>query len=85
MLRLEFPDDLLTGHDEVDRQHRLLFDATPSPGFILERHLAPETLIAAPGIPLGLSPGALRAAGPRVVHDPLQIGTAVMLAEALKP
>jgi hemerythrin-like metal-binding protein len=27
MLRLEFPDDLLTGHDEVDRQHRMLFDA----------------------------------------------------------
>jgi hemerythrin-like metal-binding protein len=27
MLRLEFPDDLLTGHAEVDRQHRMLFDA----------------------------------------------------------
>jgi len=65
------------------RRHRLLLDATPAPGFILERHIAPETRIAAPGVPLGLSAGALRAAGPRVVHDPLQIGTAVMLAEAL--
>lgn len=63
--------------------HRLLFDATPAPGFIHERHLAPETRIAAPGVPLGLSAGALWAAGNRVVHDPLQIGTAVMLVEAL--
>ncbi len=27
MLRLEFPESLLTGHAEVDRQHRILFDA----------------------------------------------------------
>jgi pyrrolysine biosynthesis protein PylD len=70
--------------DEALRRHRLLFDATPAPAFILERHLHPETRIAAPGIPLGLSAGALRVAGPRVVHDPLQIGTAVMLVEALQ-
>lgn len=63
--------------------HRLLFDATPAPGFISERHLTPETRIAAPGVPLGLTAGALRAIGPRLVHDPLQIGTAVMLLEAL--
>jgi pyrrolysine biosynthesis protein PylD len=64
-------------------RHRLLFDATPAPGFIRERHLSPETRIAAPGVPLGLTAGALRAIGPRLVHDPLQIGTAVMLLEAL--
>ena len=64
-------------------RHRLLFDATPAPGFIRERHLTPDTRIAAPGVPLGLSVGALRAAGPHLVHDPLQIGTAVMLLEAL--
>jgi pyrrolysine biosynthesis protein PylD len=64
-------------------RHRLLFDATPALGFIRERHLAPDTRIAAPGVPLGLSAGALKAAGPRVVHDPLQIGTAVMLVQAL--
>jgi pyrrolysine biosynthesis protein PylD len=63
--------------------HHLLFDATPAPGFIHERHLTPETRIAAPGVPLGLSAGALRAIGPHLVHDPLEIGTAVMLLEAL--
>jgi pyrrolysine biosynthesis protein PylD len=65
------------------QRHRLLFDATPEPGFIHERHLAPDSRVAAPGVPLGLSTGAARAAGNRLVHDPLQIGTAVMLAEAL--
>jgi pyrrolysine biosynthesis protein PylD len=64
-------------------RHRLLFDATPAAGFIREQHLSPETRIAAPGVPLGLSAGALRAIGPHLVHDPLQIGTAVMLLEAL--
>jgi pyrrolysine biosynthesis protein PylD len=70
--------------EEALRRHRLLFDATPAPAFIQEKHLHPETRIAAPGIPLGLSAGALRAAGLRIVHDPLQIGTAVMLVEALQ-
>ena len=69
--------------EQALRRHRLLFDATPAPGFILERHLASDTRIAAPGVPLGLSAGALKAAGPRVVHDRLEIGTAVMLVEAL--
>jgi pyrrolysine biosynthesis protein PylD len=64
-------------------RHRLLFDATPASGFIRERHITPETRIAAPGVPLGLTEGALRAIGPRLVHDPLQLGTAVMLLEAL--
>lgn len=77
---------------EVDRdleaaleRHQLLLDATPSPGFITERHIHPDTCVAAPGVPLGLSPAAVQAVGPRLVHDPLQIGTAVMLAEALLP
>ncbi len=69
--------------EEALRRHRLLFDATPAPAFILERHLHPESRIAAPGVPLGLSAGALQAAGQRVVHDRLEIGTAVMLVEAL--
>jgi pyrrolysine biosynthesis protein PylD len=69
--------------EQALRRHRLLFDATPAPGIICERHIGPDTRIAAPGVPLGLSVGALRAAGKRVVHDVLQIGTAVMLAEAL--
>jgi pyrrolysine biosynthesis protein PylD len=77
--RVRVEEDL----EEALRGHRLLFDATPAPAFIAERHLHPETRIAAPGVPPGLSAGALRAAGLRVVHDRLEIGTAVMLVEAL--
>jgi pyrrolysine biosynthesis protein PylD len=69
--------------EQALQRHRLLFDATPAPALIRERHIGPDTRIAAPGVPLGLSAGALRAAGKRVVHDVLEIGTAVMLAEAL--
>jgi pyrrolysine biosynthesis protein PylD len=77
--RVRVEEDL----EQALRRHWLLFDATPAPGIICERHIGPDTRIAAPGVPLGLSVGALRAAGKRVVHDVLQIGTAVMLAEAL--
>jgi pyrrolysine biosynthesis protein PylD len=76
--RVRVEEDL----EEALRAHRLLFDATSAPAFIRERHLHPETRIAAPGVPLGLSAGAMRAAGLRVVHDRLEIGTAVMLVEA---
>lgn len=65
------------------RAHELICDATPAPGFIGTRHIGPRTFISAPGVPLGLDPGALQAIGSRLVHDPLQIGVAVMLAEAL--
>jgi pyrrolysine biosynthesis protein PylD len=77
--RVRVEEDL----EQALRRHRLLFDATSAPAFIRERHIGPDTRIAAPGVPLGLSAGALRAAGERVVHDVLEIGTAVMLAEAL--
>jgi len=69
--------------EQAMRRHLLLFDATPAPAIIRERHLSPDSRIAAPGVPLGLSPEALKAAGQRVVHDRLEIGTAVMLVEAL--
>ena len=71
--------------EQALRRHRLLFDATPAPGFITERHITPETCVAAPGVPLGLSAGAVQAIGRRLVHDALEIGTAVMLLEALIP
>lgn len=63
-------------------RHELIFDATPAPAFIRERHIGANTCVSAPGVPLGLDPAALRAIGARLVHDPLQIGVAVMLAEA---
>jgi len=66
-------------------RYRLLFDATPAAGIITEEHVSAETLVAAPGVPLGLTAGATCRLRGRLLHDPLQTGVATMLMEALRP
>lgn len=61
----------------------LIFDASPGQDFIGAEQINGNTLAAAPGLPLGFKPAALELIGPRLIHDPLQIGTAVMLFQAL--
>ena len=68
--------------DALDR-YTLLFDASPAPDIIQVKHIKPETAIAACGIPIGLSDEARRLAEDRLIHDPLQLGTAAMLALAV--
>lgn len=57
----------------------LIFDASPGLGFIGAGQVSGDTIAVAPGIPLGFQAAALKKLGPRLIHDPLQIGTAVML------
>jgi pyrrolysine biosynthesis protein PylD len=64
-------------------QHELMIDASPSSDFILARHIRPDTIISAPGVPLGLDRSALNLIGDRLLHDPLQIGVATMVVGAL--
>jgi pyrrolysine biosynthesis protein PylD len=64
-------------------RHRLYFDASPSADLIRAEHIRPDTLIAAPGVPLGATEEAYRLVQERLIHDPLQIGVATMLAEAV--
>jgi pyrrolysine biosynthesis protein PylD len=64
--------------------HRLLIDATNASGIIDEAWIKPECYIAAPGMPLGLSPAGLKKIGSRILHDPLQTGVATMALEAIK-
>ena len=64
-------------------RYDLIIDATPVAEVIDSNFITSETCIAAPGVPLGLTPEALTVLENRVVHDPLQIGTAVMLLMAL--
>jgi pyrrolysine biosynthesis protein PylD len=66
-------------------KHRFIIDATNAAGIITEDLITPRTFIAAPGMPLGLTPGAETRISGRLLHDPLQIGVAVMAAEAIKP
>ena len=65
------------------KNYKYIFDATNEGGWLKPEMLAADAYIAMPGIPSSLSDCANRIHDKRVVHDPLQIGTAVMLAEVL--
>ena len=69
--------------DQTLERFPLIFDASPGREFIGAEKVSEKTLAAAPGLPLGFTPAALKVIGPRLIHDPLQIGTAVMLFQAL--
>jgi pyrrolysine biosynthesis protein PylD len=56
----------------------LVVDATNAAGIIHANDISPQTFIAAPGMPLGLSPEAQINVSDRLLHDPLQIGVATM-------
>lgn len=66
------------------RAHRLIVDACPAAAFITAEHLYADSFVAAPGVPLGVHAGALAGIGPRLVHDPLQLGVATMLYDILQ-
>jgi len=59
-------------------RYELLFDATDAGGFIEPGHLTSRTMVAAPGMPCALTPDAMAEHGDRILHDPLEIGTATM-------
>lgn len=61
----------------------LIFDASPGDAFIPAALLKPDAYIVAPGLPLGLDATAAHLHADRLIHEPLQIGTAVMLFQAL--
>jgi len=71
-----------SGLDAAFKDCRLVLDASPAADVILRRHVTAETMVASPGVPHGLTPAALHAVGDRFIHDPLQLGTAVMLMQA---
>lgn len=62
--------------------HSFIVEATNAVEVIDEILITPETFIAAPGMPLGLTPAAVRKVSRRLLHDPLQLGVAVMAIEA---
>ena len=72
--------------EDLDRaldKYTILVDASPASGIIEARHIKPTTIVAAPGIPLGLTPEAQSRIGVRLIHDPLQIGVATMMISVL--
>lgn len=79
-IKVEIEFELITAFSK----YRFLVEATNSADIIHDRDLSPETYIAAPGMPLGLSPDAAQKFAARLLHDPLQTGVATMALEACK-
>lgn len=61
----------------------LVVDASPVAGIIPNEWARPGCYVAAPGMPLGLSAETAERLGCRLIHEPLAIGVAVMLASLL--
>ena len=81
--RSSFPVRAGLSLNEALERCDILFDASPGRHFITGEQVNERTLIAAPGIPFGLSPDAARKVSQRIIRDPLQIGVATMLFQAL--
>lgn len=65
-------------------RYKFILEATPQADIIKPESLHPAARIAAPGVPLGLTNDAVKACQDRLVHDPLHLGVAAMLAMALR-
>ncbi len=63
---------------------QLIIDACPAGGIIDADHITASTWISAPGVPLGLTAAARVKLAQRLLHDPLQIGVATMIADTVK-
>ena len=63
------------------RGAELIFDATNTGDHIDVEMIGKRTLVAAPGMPCGITAAARRTLGNRLLHDPLQIGVATMAAK----
>ncbi|SHN68838.1 3-methylornithyl-N6-L-lysine dehydrogenase PylD [Desulfitobacterium chlororespirans] len=71
------------GLDSALGKHRAIVVACPEGGLLRPDHLHTDTCIAAPGVPLGIQPHAIKKVEQRLIHDPLQLGVATMLYEIL--
>lgn len=65
-------------------EYQCIIDATSSTDVIDAPMITPETYVAVPGVPCGLSSEARRKLSDRYLHDPLQIGVATMVMDACK-
>jgi len=83
-------ESLVKGHEVVVERnlkealgrHTVFFDASTAADIIEAKHIKPETLIAAPGMPLGLTDEAYSLVEQRLIHDVLEIGVASMFVYA---
>lgn len=65
------------------RKYRYVLDFTNEGGWLEKEELAEDVLYVSPGVPYSMSEEAAGLHEERAVHDNLEIGTAVMLAQCL--
>jgi len=65
------------------KNHQLIVDATPAADIIDIADFQSDTYIVAPGVPCGITKAALVQYPDQILHDPLQLGVATMLAQSL--
>jgi len=83
-------ESLVKGHEVIMERnlqealcrYTVFFDASTAADIIEAKHIRPETLIAAPGMPLGLTDEAYSLVEQRLIHDVLEIGVASMFVHA---
>ena len=63
--------------------HRLIIDATNAADIINTDWFHQNSLVVAPGIPCGITSEAMKKFPCQILHDPLQLGVAAMLAQIL--
>ncbi len=71
---------LATGGTDALAAGSLYFEATTARDTITLADMSEDTLVAAPGIPLGISAEAMAKYGRQVIQDPLELGVASMLS-----
>jgi len=70
--------------DAALMHYDLIFDASPAADIIGVGHIDEKTFVAAPGMPCGTTAAATEKLNRRLLHDPLRIGVACMLVNAVK-
>jgi pyrrolysine biosynthesis protein PylD len=76
--------DIVKDIEQALTEHQFIVDATPTADIIRAHHISAQTYVSAPGVPVGLDKDAQVKISNRLLHDPLQIGVATMIACALK-
>jgi len=71
--------------ESAGRDYCFFVEATNGRDVITRSMIGPHTLIAAPGVPLGVSAKGVKKAENRILYDPLQLGTAAMAVMAILP
>lgn len=76
--RQGYPVKVETDLDDAVSKHLIIVDASPAENVIRPSYITARTIIAAPGVPLGVPAEQREKHFAQILHDPLQIGVAAM-------